>query len=161
MASGDVEGVINALLAIDESSRRRTAPGVLRALRSEEKAWLDSLDFSRPRSILRRSRKSSEQAQKDRLRVLSAAALCTATGAELGSRRLWVDGPGVARVFGARQPAWTQQWLDRQFPPGRSGSFDWLDALAGAGLVEVTPTIAASLPASVGCELQVKLVPQK
>lgn len=150
MASGDVEGVINALLAIDESSRRRTAPGVLRALRSEEKAWLDSLDFSRPRSILRRSRKSSEQAQKDRLRVLSAAALCTATGAELGSRRLWVDGPGVARVFGARQPAWTQQWLDRQFPPGRSGSFDWLDALAGAGLVEVTPTIAASLPASVG-----------
>ena len=150
VASGDVEGVIGALLAIDESSRRRAAPDVLQALRSEEKAWLDSLDFSRPRSILRRGQKSSEQVQRDRLRVLSAAALCTATGAELGSRRLWVDGPDVARVLGVRQPAWTQQWLDRQFPPGRGGPFGWLDALAIAGLVEVTPTIAASLPVSVG-----------
>ncbi len=152
IASGDVDGVVGSLLALDERARRALAADVLRSLDEEDRAWLAApVETPRRTSILGGlGRKSREPTRHDRLRVLSAAALCTATGAELGSRRLWVDGTVVARIVGARQPAWTQQWLDRQFPPGRGGQFGWLDALAGAGLAEVTPPIAAGLPASVG-----------
>ncbi|MBM3676534.1 MAG: hypothetical protein FJW96_01425, partial [Actinobacteria bacterium] len=134
VAAGDADACIATLLAVDAETRRPLASIALRLLEAVEQEWLSTFG-GQDRDSLRRRRG-----------VASAAALCCGERGDLRRRRVWLGGEHAARILVARRPPWLQDFVEEQFPPGQRGPFEWLDPLAAAGAITITPALAAAIP---------------
>lgn len=141
---GDVAGCVEALLAREDRERSGLGTSLSDLLRRDERV-LDRMPF--PGSGIPTTERAARARLEERLRVLRAALLCVGTHAQVRSVPLWrVEPRLVARIMDARRPEWLQAYVDEQCPPGAGGPWAAIDELASAGLISVTPAIAASVP---------------